>query len=94
MGHQLLHDLLNAIGVVGMVAGTVIWLYWITGWVERVWQHLRRGSRVDYQRYQAEQAIRSIRRRAIQELLTAEREHRDLVGMGEIVESTAVEVRR
>ena len=54
----------------------------------------RRRTRLTYERYAAEQAIRSIRRRAVQELLTAEREHRELGGSGEIIEGTAVEVRR
>jgi hypothetical protein len=94
MGHQLMHGLLVALSILDLVAGAVIWLYWITGRVEHVWRHLRRGSRLDYQRYQAEQALRSIKRRAIHELLTAEREHRDLGGSGEIIEGTAVEVRQ
>jgi hypothetical protein len=94
MVHQFLHDLLKAVGVSGLVAGAVIWLFWIAGWVERVWRRPRRRSRLDYERYQAEQAIRSIKRRAVHELLTAEREYRDRSGNGEIIEGTAVEVRR
>lgn len=94
MVHQFLHDLLKAVGGSGLVAGAVIWLFWITGWVERVWRRSRRRSRLDYERYQAEQAIRSIKRRAVHELLATEREYRDRNGSGEIIEGTAVEVRR
>jgi hypothetical protein len=94
MVHQLLHDLLKAVGVSGLVAGAVIWLFWIAGWIERVWRHLRRRSRLEHERYRAEQAIRGIKRQAVHELLTAEREHRDRSGNGEIIEGTAIEVRR
>jgi hypothetical protein len=54
----------------------------------------RQRGRLIYERYAAEQALRNIKRRAIYELLTAEREHRDLDGSGDIIEGTAVEVRR
>jgi hypothetical protein len=94
MVHQFLHDLPKAVGVSGLVAGAMIWLFWIAGRVERVWRYLRRGSRLDDERYRAEEAIRSIKRRAVHELLTVEREYRDHSGSGEIIEGTAVEVRR
>jgi hypothetical protein len=54
----------------------------------------RYGADLYYKTYAANQAIRTIRRRAVQELLSAEREHRELGDSGEIIESTAVEVRR
>jgi hypothetical protein len=40
----------------------------------------RRRARLTYERYAAEQAIRTIKRRAVHELLTAEREHATSVG--------------
>jgi len=54
----------------------------------------RQRTSLTYERYAAEQAIRELKRRAVHELLTAEREHRDLGSRGEIIEGTAVEVRQ
>jgi hypothetical protein len=61
--------------------------------VKRVWQSWRRRVRFGYEIYAAEQTIHGIRRRAIHDLLTAEREYHD-VGGGDVIEGTAVEVRR
>jgi hypothetical protein len=54
----------------------------------------RRQASQEYARNLAEFSIRITKRRAIQEMLTAEREHRNLGGSGEVIEGTAVEVRR
>jgi hypothetical protein len=78
-------------GVSILVTGTIVVA---AGFVIGVWRRQRRSSRLDYERHEAEQTIRSIKRRAIQEMLAAEREHRDLGGSGEIIEGTAVEVMR
>ncbi len=94
MGNQLLHDLILGLAIFGLVAGAAIILFWIAVNVERVWRQVRRPSRVEYEQYRAEDAIRAIKRRAVHEMLTAAREHRDFSGSGEIIESTAVEVRR
>lgn len=54
----------------------------------------RRRTRLGLERYRAEQAIRSIRRQAICDLLEAERAHRCAYHDPEVIESTAVEVGR
>ena len=95
MVHQLMNGLLEAFSIFGLVAGAVILLFWVAERVERVWLHLRRPSRLDYERYRAEEALRSIKRRAVYELLTAEHTHRDQIEhYADVIEGTAVEVRR
>jgi hypothetical protein len=94
MAHQLLHDLILVLAIFGLVAGAAIILFWIAGSVERVWRQMRRPSRLEYEQYRAEDAIRAIKRRAVHEMLTAAREHPDFSSSGDIIESTAVEVRR
>ena len=84
-----MHRSLNGVSIL-IVGAIVIVVSFVTG----VWRRQRRDSRLDYERYQAEEAIRGIKRRAVHDLLAAERDYRDLGGSGEIIEGTAVEVRR
>ena len=77
-------------GVTFLVVGVIVVVVSV---VSATWRRLRRNSRLDYERYQAEEAIRAIKRRAVHEMLTAERECRDLGGSGDVIEGTAVEVR-
>jgi hypothetical protein len=46
-----------------------------------------------YERYAATEAIRALKRSAIREMLEAEREYRYIGGNGEVIESTAVEIK-
>lgn len=78
-------------GVTFLVVGVIVGVVSV---VSATWRRLRRNSRLDYERYQAEEAIRAIKRRAVHEMLTAERQYRDLGGSGEVIEGTAVEVRQ
>lgn len=57
-------------------------------------QEWRRQAGQEYVRDLAEFSIRRTRRRAIQEMLAAEREYHDVGGSGDVIEGTAVEVRR
>jgi hypothetical protein len=91
--HAFLAGLLEICAVYGvtfLVVGVIVGVASVVG---ATWRRLRRNSRLDYQRYQAEEAIRAIKRRAVHEMLTAERQYRDLGGSDEIIEGTAVEVR-
>jgi hypothetical protein len=54
----------------------------------------RRRARQEYTHGVAEFSIRSIKRRAVREMLTAERAHHDLGHSGEVIDSTAVEIRQ
>jgi len=74
---------------VGIVAGFLFDAYEA---VQQMRRHRRRRARAEYERYAAEQAIRNTRRHAIQGMLAAEREYRDLGGSGEIIEGTAVDI--
>lgn len=94
MAQQLFHDLLVAISVFSMVVTGGLVLVWIGAHVEEAWRHMRRASRLDYERYRAEEEIRNIRREAICDLLEAERAHRYAYHDPNIIESTAVEVKR
>jgi hypothetical protein len=62
--------------------------------VEWVCRRLFKRTHLDYQHYAAEQAIRDIKRRAIQELLAAERHYHKSGSDGDVIEGTAVEVRQ
>jgi hypothetical protein len=62
--------------------------------VGKIRRRARRRTRLRYERYRAEQAIRDIRRQAICDLLVAERAYRYAYNDPDIIESTAVEVRR
>jgi hypothetical protein len=62
--------------------------------VASLWRKLSAKAGATYDAYAAEQAIRAIRRRAIHELLTAEREHGYLGSNDDVIEGTAVEVER
>jgi hypothetical protein len=60
----------------------------------RLERSYRRDTRLKV--HEARFAIRDIRKRAIREMLKAEREYRDTVGYGEVIDGTCheVEVRR
>jgi hypothetical protein len=85
MAHQLLHYLIEVASVFYWAVAAAIVLFWIAGWVEHIWLGLRRRSSLDCDRYQAEQALRSIKRRAMREMLTVESEYRRLGGTDEAV---------
>jgi hypothetical protein len=54
----------------------------------------RQRADLDYARYAAEQAIREAERRAIRDILAVERQYRDMEADNDVIEGTAVEVRR
>jgi hypothetical protein len=93
MAHQVLGILGWAyMGVVGV--GFLLYLLLeIVGRIENKLLLLRE-ARVDYARYAATRDIRGIRRRAIHDLLAAERGYHDTRGSGDVIDSTAVEVGR
>lgn len=64
----------------------------ITEYVGKIRRRRRRRQRLRFEQYQAEQAIRSIRREAIRAMLAAERGYDP--ASGEVIEGTAVEVKR
>ena len=66
----------------------------VGSFVKRIWQNWRRKARFDYEVYAAARDIKDIGRRAIHDLLAAEQEYRDIGGGGDVIEGTAVEVRR
>jgi hypothetical protein len=79
----------------GVVAGFVIWVVIaLIAFVEWVHDRLRRHSRLEYERYCAEQDIRSIRRQAVRDMLEAESEPRLAYHQPDVIEGSAVEVRR
>lgn len=55
----------------------------------RLERSYRRDTRLKV--YEARFAIRDIRKRAIREMLKAEREYREVAGYGEVIEGTAIE---
>ncbi len=91
--HALNLVLLGCAG--GVVAGFVIWIVIaLIAFGEWVLDRLPRGSRLEYQRYRAEQDIRGIRRQAVLDLLDAEHDQRLAYDDHDIIEGTAVEVGR
>lgn len=63
--------------------------------VKHLWRKRSKRQMVDlyyYERYMADQAIHELKRRGIHDLLAAERGYRDIDG--DVIEGTAVEVRR
>jgi len=86
--------LLAVVGVVA-AAGFVLWaVIGLVAAAEWVRDHLPIRARLDYERFHAEQSIRSIRRQAIHDMLEAERAARYAYDDPDIIEGTAVEVRR
>lgn len=86
----LLFGVCGVIAVAGFVLWAVIGLIAAAEWVR---DRLPRRVRLDYERYCAEQSIRSIRRQAIHDMLEAEHAHRYAYDP-DIIEGTAVEVKR
>ena len=85
--------LLAVCGVV-VVAGFLLWaVIGLVAAAEWVRDRLPIRARLDYERFHAEQSIRSIKRRAVHEMLEAERAVRYAYDP-DIIEGTAVEVRR
>ncbi len=78
-------------GGAGLMAFAVVS---IAEYVGKIRRRARRRTRLRLEQYRAEQAIRCIRREAICDLLEAERVHRYARNDPDIIESTAVEVRR
>ena len=79
-------------GVVG-VGLLLYFLVWLSEPFE-LWWKARREARVDYARYAATRDIRDIRRRAIHDLLEAERQYHGVGSRDDVIESTAVEIKR
>ena len=74
------------------LAGFGIWAgVGLIALAESVCDRLRNQSRLDYERYHAEQAIRSIRRAAIRDMLEAERDQRYAYD-SDVIDGTAVVV--
>jgi hypothetical protein len=91
-----MHTLLSLLGICAVFVGFVVAIVTpvlVSDFVKKI-RRSRRESRLFYQQHRAEQDIRNIRRNAAQEMLRAEREYRHAYGDGEIIEGTAVEVRR
>jgi hypothetical protein len=77
-------------------AGVGFLLYFLLRLSEpfELWWRGRREARVDYARYTATRDIRDIRRRAIHDLLAAERQYHEVGSRDDVIESTAVEIKR
>jgi hypothetical protein len=87
------HTLAELIGVglgLGLTWGVAAVLLLLGAWKER--RARSRGQRVAQQLAAAEFAIRGIRRRAVHELLAAEREYRRRQIPPDVIEGTAWEV--
>ncbi|HEY7829534.1 MAG TPA: hypothetical protein VIC06_03095 [Solirubrobacteraceae bacterium] len=56
-----------------------------------LWWKAHRTARIDYARYAAIRDIRDIRRRAIHDLLAAERQYRD-IGGDSVIDGTCSEI--
>jgi hypothetical protein len=78
-------------GGAGLMAFAVVS---IAEYVAKIRRRARRRTRLRLEQYRAEQAIRSIRREAIYDLLKAEHAQRYARNHPDIIESTAVELRR
>jgi hypothetical protein len=97
-----LGDLIEGVAelLVGLGAGLVVFgllFLLVVSVVELVGNARRRvchGRRLRLEQYRAEQALHSIRREAIRDMLEAERGHRYAHNDPDIIEGTAVEVRR
>ena len=90
--HVLLWTLCGCAGaaLVGVLVWAGIGVAELVDWIGR---RLRRRTRLDYERYKAEQEIRTIRHQAIQDMLaTSSRSH--AYDDPDIIEGTAVEVTR
>jgi hypothetical protein len=81
-------------GCAGVAAGVLVTcaVFGLIALAEGVRDRLRNQARLDYERYSAEQSIRSIRREAIRDMLEAERDQRYAYD-SDVIEGTAV-VRR
>lgn len=76
-----------------VVGGFVFWIVFaLVAFIEWVRDHLPHRARLEFVRYGAEQEIRSIRRRAIRDMLDAELDHRLTYSDQDVIEGTAVEV--
>lgn len=90
--HGVLIVVLDYAAIVVVVSLVVGLLLSVGSFVKRLWQHWRRRSRLDYERYRAEEEIRHIKRQARRDMLTAEREFRRTDGYGDVIEGTCHEI--
>jgi hypothetical protein len=92
-----LHSLIHWVALFLVCGGgglAVVAVIWVAKSVETVRSRRRQRRSLWVERYRAEQAIRGIRRQAIRDLLVAERAQRVACHDPDVIESTAVEVRR
>lgn len=90
------HQVLGILGWAYMgVVGVGFLLYFLLRLSEpfELWWRARREARVDYAQYAATRDIRDIRRRAIYDLLEAERQYHDIGSRDDVIDSTAVELK-
>jgi hypothetical protein len=86
------HQVLVILGWAYMgIVGVGLLLYFLLRLAEpfELWWRARREARPDYARYAVARDIRDIRRRAIHDLLTAEREYH---GGGDVIDGTCSEI--
>lgn len=91
-----LHDLPHWVALFVVCGGgglTMIACIWVAEAIETRRVRLRRRRTLQLEQYRAEQAIHIIRRQAIHDMLEAERTHPNSYD-GDVIEGTAVEVRR
>ncbi|MHB8243572.1 MAG: hypothetical protein ACYDHN_16490 [Solirubrobacteraceae bacterium] len=90
-------DILNVVLIgcaVLVVGGFALWIVIaLIAFVEWICDHLPGNSGREYERYRAQQEIRSIRRQAVRDMLDAESAQRLAYSDPDIIEGTAVEWR-
>lgn len=78
-----------------VVGGFVLWIVIaLIAFVEWICDHLPGSSGLEYERYRAQQEIRSIRRQAVRDMLEAESRQRLAYCDADVIEGTALEVGR
>jgi hypothetical protein len=92
----MLESLLCGFGVAAMIIGLIgvgVGIVEVEGRIEERRRRRQRQTKVALTRYAATRSIRDIKRQAIRDLLEAERDYYQACH-GDVIEGTAVEVRR
>jgi hypothetical protein len=94
MVHQLVIPALEVCAGASLFISAGLLLVGVVELAERVGRRVRPRTRSIHERYQAEQAIRNLKRNAVHQMLEVERAYRQAESDSDVIEGTAVEVRR